>query len=243
MCFLASLFALMRGLLLPWQQRRTNKQMRADFRAMAELLEANKGRGYFCTDHMERAPDVYTDASKEARYAGGGYFSMCGAYRHWQYGAVRHATTSTRWRAMRSCMAAADLGESWRGKVVPLHIDNRAFQLSGKKGWSKAERLVKQLRALFWLAVKYDCVFEFEWISTHDNVYADALSRPDGERRFHELVRRHMPWMVGKLQRHASSGAVRQFGPEYPSDITGDGPSLELRLGEVFWRSALRRRT
>ena len=230
LCFLASLFALMRGLSLPWQQRRTSKQMRADFTAMAELLDANHGRGYFCTDHMERAPDVYTDASKEARYAGGGYFSMCGAFRHWRYGASASRNHIDALEGDAVLMAAADLGKSWRGKIVPLHIDNRAFQLSGRKGWSKAERLVKQLRVLFWLAVKYDCVFEFEWISTHDNIYADALSRPDGERRFHELVHRHMRWMVPKLTRHTSSGAVRQFGPEYPSDIEGDGPTARLEM-------------
>ena len=230
LCFLASLFALMRGLSLPWQQRRTSKQMRADFTAMAELLDANHGRGYFCTDHMERAPDVYTDASKEARYAGGGYFSMCGAFRHWRYGASASRNHIDALEGDAVLMAAADLGKSWRGKIVPLHIDNRAFQLSGRKGWSKAERLVKQLRVLFWLAVKYDCVFEFEWISTHDNIYADALSRPDGEHRFHELVHRHMRWMVPKLTRHTSSGAVRQFGPEYPSDIEGDGPTARLEM-------------
>ena len=239
MCFLASLFALMRGLSLPWHQRRTNKQMRADFNAVADLLQANCGRGYFCTEHMPRAPDVYTDASKEARYAGGGYFSMCGRYRFWRYGssAARNPIDALEGDAV--LMAAADLGASWRGKIVPLHIDNRAFQLSGAKGWSKAERLVGQLRVLFWLAVRYDCVFDFEWISTHDNVYADALSRPDGEQRFLALVQRHMPWMVGALARHTSSASVRQFGSAYPSDITGDGPrrrgsTLEGRLARVL---------
>ena len=80
------------------------------------------------------------------------------------------------------------------------------------------------------------CVqFEFEWISTHDNIYADALSRPEGEQRFLALVRSRMPELVGKLARHASSGAVRQFGPEYPSDVTGDGPvSFELALMRVL---------
>lgn len=238
LCFLASLFALMRGLSLPWHQRRTNKQMRADFTAMADLLEVNSGKGYFCTEHMERAPDVYTDASKEARYAGGGYFSMCGRFRHWQYGAGAARNHIDALEGDAVLMAAADLGESWRGKVVPLHIDNRAFQLSGRKGWSKAERLVRQLRTLFWLAVKFDCVFEFEWISTHDNVYADALSRPDGESRFYDLVRRHMFWLVDRLVRHTSSGAIRQFGPEYPSDFTGDGPaaSIELLLATALIR-------
>ena len=123
--------------------------MSADFTAMADLLEANCGRGYFCTAHMERAPDVYTDASKEARYAGGGYFSLCGRYREWRYGASALRKLIDELEGDAVLMAAKDLGEFWRGKIVPLHIDNRSFQLSGRKGWSKAERLVKQLRALF----------------------------------------------------------------------------------------------
>ena len=86
MCFLAALFALMRGLRLPWQQRRTTRAVRADFAAVADLLNLNLGRGFFAFDHMERAPAVYTDASKEARYAGGGYVSLCGRYRWWSYG-------------------------------------------------------------------------------------------------------------------------------------------------------------
>ena len=37
------------------------------------------------------------------------------------------------------------------------------------------------------MAVKYDCIFEPHWISTHDNVAADALSRGD-MRRFEEFI-------------------------------------------------------
>ena len=115
MCSLASLFALMRGLSLPWQQRRTNKQMRADFNAMADLLEENCGQGYstyFCTDHMKRAPDAYTDASKEARHADGGYLSMCGRYRHWRYGASAMRNHLDMLEGDAVLMAAKDLGES-----------------------------------------------------------------------------------------------------------------------------------
>ena len=37
-CFLASVYAMMRGLSLPWQSRRTTRQERLDFRALRELL-------------------------------------------------------------------------------------------------------------------------------------------------------------------------------------------------------------
>ena len=87
-CFLAALFALMRGLSFPWQKRRTSRAVRADFKVVADLLETNSGGGLFAFDHMQRAPAVYTDASKESRYAGGGYVSVCGRYRWWTYGSA-----------------------------------------------------------------------------------------------------------------------------------------------------------
>ena len=80
-CFLASLFALMRGLTLPWHQRRVSRATRRDFTAIRELLELNLGRGYYSFDQFARAPAVYTDASKSRQYTGGGYVSMCGKYR------------------------------------------------------------------------------------------------------------------------------------------------------------------
>ena len=88
-CFLANIYALMRGLLLPWQKRRTTRGERADYAALRELLQANDGRGYFATDQFTRGDDVYTDASKAPRYAGGGYVSQDGRYRFWRYGLWR----------------------------------------------------------------------------------------------------------------------------------------------------------
>ncbi len=233
-CFMAALFALMRGLSLPWQQRRTSRALRSDFKAVADLLMVNLGRGFFAFDHMERAPDVYTDASKDARYAGGGYFSTCGRFRWWTYGSAARKQPIDFLEGDAVLLAVMDMGELWRGKIVPLHIDNRSFQRSAVKGWSKAERLYLQLRALFMLSVKLECVFEFHWISTHDNIYADALSRRDGERAFFALVRCNKPLMKGgKLQKHASSGMLRKFGKEYSSDYTGDGPVTAADWGGV----------
>ena len=92
-CLLANLFSLMRGLILPWHQRRVTRASRRDFAALKELLELNLGRGYYSFDHFARAPAVYTDASKSSRYAGGGYFSLCGRFRWWRYGrAAGHGT-------------------------------------------------------------------------------------------------------------------------------------------------------
>ena len=45
-----------------------------------ELLSANLGRGHYSYAHFRNAPAVWTDASKQARYSGGGLVSPCGAY-------------------------------------------------------------------------------------------------------------------------------------------------------------------
>jgi hypothetical protein len=225
-CFLAALFALMRGLSLPWQMRRTSRAVRADFKVVADLLMMNLGRGFFCFDHMERAPAVFTDASKDARFAGGGYFSLCGRFRWWTYGSSAKMQPIDFLEGDAVLLAVIDLAPLWAGKVVPLYIDNRSFQLSAVKGWSKAARLYAQLRSLFMLALKYEIVFEFHWISTHDNIFADALSRREGEKAFYSFVARDRPLPLGAmLQRHESSGHVRRFGKEYSSDYTGDGPT------------------
>ena len=225
-CLLANLFALMRGLSLPWQQRRVTRANRGDFAALRELLELNLGKGYYAFDQFARAPAVYSDASKSRLYVGGGYVSQCGRYRYWRYGksASRHLIDELEGDAF--VLAVEDLGGGWRRCVVPCYIDNRAFGDSAKKGWSKAERLGALLKRLFTLAIHYECIFEFHWVASEQNVLADALSRIDNEKRFLELVPLYIAFFMkdASLIKHPSSGLIRKFGPEFSGDDSGDGP-------------------
>eukprot|EP00965_Chrysotila_dentata_P089118 2942367-Pleurochrysis_carterae.AAC.1 len=83
------------------------------------------------------------------------------------------------------------------------------------------------------LQLDFGCVLEINWISTADNVFADALSRLDGHQKFLDLVNFGAPpsGLVEplppgtELLRDPRSGTIRQFGPEYSSDVSGDGPS------------------
>jgi len=59
---------------------------RQDLLLLIEVLEANLG--YFSYEHFEWAPAVYIDASKESRFAGGGFFSADGFYDFWEYGSA-----------------------------------------------------------------------------------------------------------------------------------------------------------
>ena len=193
--YLGELLRLMSGLKYPWHRRRVTAAVRRDLRILHAALAENQGRGYFCFDHFERAPAVYTDASKDARFAGGGFFSECGAYDYWKFGSAVARQPIDYLEGAAVVRAAEALGPKWRKKLVPIFIDNSAFQGAFRKGRSKAPRLNLLLEQLFALSVKYDCVFEPHWISTHDNIAADALSRCQLP-RFKDYVNEHFKGML-----------------------------------------------
>ena len=152
-CLLANLFALMRGLSLPWQRRRSSAARKADLTSVARLLDANEGKGYYRFGSFAEAPLVDTDASKAPTYAGGGYFSRCGRYRFWAYG-TRAARQLHYREGDTVTVAVADLGHLWRKRRVTIRVDNQAFQAFAVKGWSRADRLSLLLRVLFELCLR-----------------------------------------------------------------------------------------
>ena len=251
---LANIFALMRGLTRPDSRRRTSRSARLDLSSAASLLEHNQGRGYFSYDQFGRAPPVYTDASKSSRYVGGGYFSFCGRFSWWRYGSSAARKPIDTLEGDTVVKAARDLGHLWKRKVVPFFIDNQAFQASAVKGWSQAERLSNLIQHLFFLAISFECIFEFNWISTHKNIFADALSRPEPLSSFLDLIRthrNHLPCGL-TLSQAADSDTVKNleppsphtfgpteipgtstsshFGKAFPSDVTGDGPAQRIPI-------------
>lgn len=263
-CLLANLFALSRGLLHPQSRRRNSKSCARDLNWASHLLSLNEGKGYFSYDQFDRAPLIATDASKSSRYVGGGYLSFCGRFSWWRYGASASRQPIDTLEGDTVVRAARDLGHLWKKKVVPFAIDNQAFQLSAVKGWSKAERLSDLILHLFHLAISFECVFEFSWISTHDNIFADALSRPDPLASFHKFCESHSSLLpVGiELSQVPGSGGVKGLeispsvtaipgtvtcstsGPEFPSDAAGDGhgrrgASIPVALSVSYPRASI----
>ena len=118
---------------------------------------------------------------------------------------------------------------------VALSTDNKAFQLSAVKGWSKAERLASLTKQLFLLSIKYEVVLQFVWVSTHENVFADALSRRDGEEAFLRMAAEQQLFQPGvEPQRDPRCGQTRTFhvvpqasqtGVGYSANTLRDGPS------------------
>ena len=156
--FLASILAMMRGLRLPWHRRRVTAAARDDLRAIAAILEANAGRGYFDISHLPWAPGVFTDAMKDDGRAGWGWCDETGAFDYGVYGSsMRHKhIDELEGDAVRRAVAAR--AHTWQGCRVPVFIDNSAFQLSLKKGWSRAARLTRIIKDLYSMSAPHDFI-------------------------------------------------------------------------------------
>ena len=208
---LANIYAMTRGLKYPHHKRRGTKALRDDLASLASFLRLNHGKGYFSLDDFERAPDVETDACKSRRFAGGGYFSYCGRYNFWSYGSASRRRLIDEIEGDTAYVAALELGHLWAGKVVNFWVDNSAFQLSGLKGWSRVERLNSILRKVLHLCVQGNFVIIWNWISTHDNIRADALSR-DNESDFLNEGCDGISFARESLCRHPDAGSQRSIG-------------------------------
>jgi hypothetical protein len=239
--FMANVLTASRGLSLPWHKRRVNGLMRRDYEQISSLIQQNLGKGYFDLRHFARAPDIHTDASKGVGFAGGGYLSMCGRYNYWSYGSRARRALIDELEGDTSFAALDDLGKAgllYR-RLVRLRIDNSAFQLSAYKGWSRTDRLNRILFAIFQLCLRYECVVEWVWISTHLNIFADALSRSVahgyGEPLFLSLV--YSTGVVSRqiLRRNPSAGSLRQLGDRYSSNNLKDGPGGKGRRPPISY--------
>ena len=210
---LANNYTLMSGLSLPHHRRRTTASWRADRRTIIACLAANAGRGYYAYDDFVEGGEAWMDASRNKRLSGGGYVVDTGAYHFWFFGSAVSRRPIDYLEGLTAVFCLEDNGASWYGKLVHFHIDNQAFQASAVKGWSHADRLNELLRLMLFLTVKYNCIVLYHWISTHDNMLADPLSRDD-EQTF--LVRATSPTspLHGPPQRHADAG-TRRGGPTF----------------------------
>ena len=189
--FLGNILQMIRGLKLPWHRRRMNNKARADIRSLIDILSHNHGQGYFDISHLPWAPAVWTDSMKDAERAGWGWCCENGEYDWGIYNSGKRKKWIDELEGDAVERALTSLAANFPGTRVPLYIDNSAFQLSLKKGWSRAERLTDIIKRLYTVSVKHNCVIVPIWISTMDNIGADALSRGDLP-RFRQWASEHL---------------------------------------------------
>ena len=176
-CLLVSMFALMCGLRLPWQRRRTTRTVRQDVASVIELLRLNLGKGYYSFQDFIVGPAMATDASRSRSYTGGGWFSFCGLYDFWVYGSRAARQGIDYLEGDVIVVAVKRMAHKWFGKRITFFVDNLVFEKSGEAGRSRVERLNVLLKELFMLQIIYNFIIEWFWIDTHSNKLSDHLSR------------------------------------------------------------------
>ena len=176
-CLLCAVFALMVGLRLPWHRRRVSKAARDAFKYTRMLLLMVQGRGYYSYNNFPVAPGVRSDASRSREYTGGGFLSQCGRALYWRYGPHAARKPIDYLEGDTGVKMAEEMAEQWAGHLVPWECDNMVFERSAAKGRSRVERLNQLVTDLFVLQLKGNYVLWPKWLSTHDNVDADNLSR------------------------------------------------------------------
>ena len=208
-CLLANCYALMSGLVLPWQQRRTTRAERRDYWVVHDLLELNMGRGWYSYDLFPWGPCHWSDASKSHRYTGGGYLGEDGFFDSFRYSgsAARKPIDYLEGDATRRC--CSERAHTWRHRQIPFGIDNTSFEMSAVKGRSRAERLNEILICLFALQIRYEFILRPFWIPTDVNVAADTLSRPDALEKFLSLDLHALGFLPAGVQAHAHPDAGR----------------------------------
>ena len=246
-CLLVNCYALMCGLVLSWQKRRTTKAERGDYRLVHDLLQLNLGKGYYSYDLFRRIGGMLSDASKSRRYTGGGWATSDGEADYFKYGssASRHPIDELEGDTVLKGLIHN--APKWRRCIVPSGIDNSAFEQSAEKGRSKAARLNDILRGCFTIQIKYEFILEPYWLSSEDNYLTDDLSRgrpgaffarlagsgflevPIDQVRLHPEVGRVCT--LGDGQNGSSMHALRQVLKTYNSNYTTDGPNRGVGVG------------
>ena len=201
-CLLASMLALIAGLTYPWHRRRTSKQERSDYLFLHRLLKMNMGRGYYSFAGFSWTSPTFSDASREHRFAGGGWVSfdwnsatsgMRSELCHIFYDAYIYGSA-----ARKKCIATLEADSMdraiqanmarWRMRLVPFGLDNASYWGAAVKGRSGAPALNFYCRRLFEYQIKGEFVLVPFWLSTHLNKFADDLSR-DAVDEFRQRLR------------------------------------------------------
>ena len=244
-CLLASIFALMAGLVLPWQRRRTTKEERGDYALLASLLRLNMGRGFYRHDDFKKGQALaLSDASKASDYTGGGYVTrgVCNAYHFFKYGgrASRKSIMVHEGDAALKC--GGDMGYLWRGLVVDFGVDNTSFRGSIAKGYSKSWELAVICKQWFVVQVRHCFLVNWFWLSSEDNVLADHLSR-GREEEFLQAVLDTGFWSAADtkdpyIHRHPDAGCTRTYegftakACVHPSEVSAWSPQEEGVFGK-----------
>ena len=174
--FLGRLIGLSKKLKYLHYRTKLNVEARRDISWWSQSLASHNGTGIFPPDWSRiGVQHVYTDASN---YGFGA--SWCNEWFAMSYvaGCGSLASQSINWRELHVAVKAlATWGHYWSGGLVVFHIDNQATCGVLSKLYTPAPHLMELVRSWALLLEQFQIEVKIEYICTHDNVCADALSR------------------------------------------------------------------
>ena len=231
-CLLASVFALMAGLLLPWARKRTTAAERADYALLASLLSMNLGRVFYLLDAFQSAGRALalSDASKSDDFCGGGYVTsgVHNCYSMFQYGSRAKRSSIMVFAGDAALKCGEDmLGYLWRGLLVDFGVDNSSFKGSIAKGYSKSPQLAIICHRWFFLQVQHSFLVRWFWLSSEANLLADQHLSRGRELEFQRDVVSSGFWSANATEdpyiHYASSASGRPSHVDVVGGIAGVG--------------------
>jgi hypothetical protein len=167
-------------LIQQWKRRRISMSLdlQRDIRWWAKLMQHFNG-SVRMRANPTRHPDhlVWTDASN---------FAMAGVYdgQYWQrlydgqLAFMKNPRISIAAKEMMAvAISCAIWGDEWKNSHVRFHCDNKGDVDSFRKQANKNPLTQHLMRVIALQAARFGFSFELVWISTHDNIVADAVSR------------------------------------------------------------------
>ena len=139
---------------------------------------------------FEPACEVTLDASSDGWHNGlpglGGFNHATG-----EYFACTTPPEASEWHIsdlelVCHLLAARLWSSSWRGLHIRGHTDNQACFYLLSNGKSRVDKRLRIARTFSTLQLEGQFIWEPAWISTHDNILADALSR-SGDPKYREI--------------------------------------------------------
>ena len=185
---------------------RLNGEARSDIRWWDTFADTWNGVGLLATlGHVQPSIQVQSDAAGS-----------------WGCGATWHSKwLHFRWHKEMSdfpiatkemypvVLAAFIWGQWWSGQHVLFQVDNNTVAVAVRSGSCRERRVMQLLRALHFVAAKYQFTFTAEHILGSDNPVADAISRDSVPKAFSlspqlEQVPDHVPAAIIRLLRAPS---------------------------------------
>lgn len=168
-------------------------QVRLDLLWWSKFFTAWNGEGKI---HPSSSRPIFSFASDASNLAAGGV-SLSAAYCHIWTPTQRnwHINIKELWSVYRGLLAWIPFIS---GTNVSIAVDNQVVVSWINSGTARSPQAMKILRKIFWLLAKNDAAMHATWVSSSENVAADAVSRLDFKRLFVETGI-YFPWTALSL--------------------------------------------